>query len=98
MQNKNYELRIFTNIRIQSPTKFGGGFRFERVRGIEPLSRSWKDRVMPLYDTRISGYWDFNPESARPFWSGSRDLNPRSHAPKACMLAATPLPDKWGEC
>jgi hypothetical protein len=27
----------------------------ERVRGVEPLSRSWKDRVIPLYDTRSRG-------------------------------------------
>ena len=29
-----------------------GYFHFERVRGVEPLSRLWKSRVIPLYDTR----------------------------------------------
>lgn len=26
--------------------------KFKRVTGIEPVSRPWKGRIMPLYDTR----------------------------------------------
>ena len=33
-------------------TKNSKSFIMERVRGVEPLSDSWQESIMPLYDTR----------------------------------------------
>ena len=79
----------------------------KRARGIEPLSRSWKDRVIPLYDARSKNSMGCNNYCATPAFglpgfepglntahslSGHPDSNWESLAPKARMLTVTPCP------
>ncbi len=74
----------------------------ERVRGVEPLSRLWKSRVIPLYDTR-AGLRHDDPRYAEGYGEARAGLRPREvgvlgiepslHAPKARVLPVydTPL-------
>jgi hypothetical protein len=57
-------------------------YEMERVRGIEPLSRPWEGRILPMNYTRVEPMGGFEPPTfalapTKPLWSRLPDSNRR---------------------